>query len=173
MAGTAIEKRVFVTLNLLRRLFLERFRSYKYNGKAWVLSTPTVTTGAIWVFMNQHVDVVFDYAVPCPDCTQRQVMTFEQIRFGDERDPKKVEKEKLARYVCIHCGVQWDDRACDKAIQGGVWWERLTEKGIKAGKQPRDLFTTLQEDRPKNICFHSPAWISRLVSLSETAAAFL
>ncbi len=52
----------------------------------------------------------------------------------------------------------------DKAVGLGGWFDRVT--GI-------DIKTYLKTYRPKKIGFHIPSWLSRFVSLSEVAAAFL
>ncbi len=149
-------------------LFFERYRSYKYGAKAWISSTPTVPSGAIWRYLSEEAQVVFDYRVKCPDCGKMELMDPKRIKGPEgERDPKKILEEKLAFYVCSHCGSQWDDRKRDKAIQSGVWFAR--EGNLGAG---REINIYLSEMRPEKICFHSPAWISQLVSLSEILARF-
>lgn len=60
----------------------------------------------------------------------------------------------------------WDDHGRDQAVQQGQWRARNDER-------QRELMIYLKEERPKKICFHSPSWISPLVSLSEPAASFL
>lgn len=129
-------------------LFLERFRSFKFGAKAWLSSTPTLVTGAIWKYLSEEAQVVFDFAPRCPDCGRHPVMEFKDIRFPkDERDPEKILTGKLAYYVCSFCGVHWDDRARDKALLGGIWLAR---------DDGRELFKYLREERPEKICFHSP-----------------
>ncbi len=145
-------------------LFFERFRSFKYGAKAWLSSTPTLETGAIWRYLIKEAQVVFDYHVPCPHCDHMELMKFDNIKFGDERDPKKVLENKIARYVCSDCGSEWNDRQRNKALESGVWHAR---------DDGRELFEYLEAERPEKICFHSPAWISKMVSLSECASWFL
>lgn len=147
------------------KLFFERFRAFRYGAKCWLISTPTLTTGPIWRFLSQDAEVVFDYHINCPDCGQSQEMAFEQIRWPDDiRDPKKIEQEDLARYVCRHCGSEWNDRVREKALRTGTWHAR---------GDGRELFAYLRAVHPSKICFHSPAWLSPLVGNSEMAAAFL
>ncbi len=152
------------------KLFFERFRAYKYGGKCWLISTPSDFEGPIWKYMNQEAQVVFDYHIPCPDCGVRHKMSDKHIRFGDERDPQVIEENDLARYVFPCCGVVADDRIRIKALQRGTWHARGRKKGDEDG---RELFTYLREEKPVKICFHSPGWISPLVSHAEIAAAFL
>lgn len=154
-------------------LFLERFRSYLFGKKAWLWSTPSDTEGFIWEYLTKSAEVVFDYHVPCPECGEMHKMSDRYIKFGDERDPQIVLKNDLARYVFPCCGTMADDRARIKALQLGVWHERLSEEEEKAGETGREMFTYLAEENPENICFHSPAWISTRFKNSEIAAAFL
>ncbi len=145
-------------------LVLERVRAFKFGAKVFFSSTPSVETGPIWKFLKE-AQVVFDFHVPCPDCNKHQCMKFDLIKWPEgERDPLKVKDDKLARYVCAHCGVMWDDRMRDKALLGGIWHARGDGRPLKE---------YLLAEHPERICVHSPAWISRLVSLSECAAAFL
>ncbi|BDD88717.1 terminase gpA endonuclease subunit [Desulfofustis limnaeus] len=158
-------------------LFFERFRAFLFGAKAWLSSTPTLPTGPISVYLSQ-AQAVFDYWVRCPDCGRMELMEFDRIRFGAERDPQRVLEEKLARYVCGQCGSEWDDRARNKALQDGRWAARDRERDPKRTPVPvwdegRELFAWLRRHRPERICFHSPAWISQLVSLSECASRFL
>ena len=155
------------------KLFFERFRAFKYGAKCWLISTPSDPEGPIWQFLVNDAQVVFDYGVPCPECGQVHIVDFKYIKFGDERDPKKVEEQDLARYVFPCCGVEADDRLRIKALQQGRWFERLGDERRKKGEYGRELFVYLREEHPRKICFHSPGWISPLVGNSEIAAAFL
>lgn len=166
------------------KLFFERFRAYRYGAKCWLISTPTLITGPIWVYLVAEAEVVFCYHVTCPDCGGHQPMGFDQIRWdgGRAADPMQVETDDSAHYVCLHCGVLWDDRKREKALKSGVWraygkgadWEKETDKGrIALSGDGRELFEYLRDVHPEKIAFHSPGWISPLVSNREMAAAFL
>ena len=160
-------------------LFYERFRSFVYGAKCWLISTPSDVEGYIWVFMTKEAQVIFDYHIPCPECGELHKMSDKHIRFGEERDPKVIEEQDLARYVFPCCGLVANDRVRIAALQKGIWYERLTEKEAKeektdkTDKSPRELFQCLRETKPRKICFHSPGWISPLFTNSEIAAAFL
>lgn len=155
------------------QLFFERFRSYKYGGKCWLISTPSDTDGPIWHYLSKEAQVIFDYWIRCPECGEIHKVAFAHIKFGDERDPKVIEEQDLARYAFPCCGLMVDDRGRTKALQHGIWRERLDEEEEKQGAVGRELFNCLRELNPKKICFHSPGWISPLVGNSEMAAAFL
>lgn len=155
------------------RLILERVRAFLYGSKVALSSTPSVPSGPINQFFTVEAQCVFDFCVPCLDCGQMQRMVFEQIKWPEgERDPQAIERGRLARYACLHCGSLWDDRARNQALEKGRWHERVTLAGGRL-TMGRPLMACLEAERPEAIAFHSPAWISRLVSLSESAAAFL
>ena len=145
-------------------LVSERTTAFDKFGslKIWN-STPTEAPSRI-VAKFRAMDIRCDYHVRCPECGELQRMEFESIDFAGERDPEKMERERLARYVCSGCGVLWDDRLRDLAVRQGEWMVR---------DDGRPLARVLEIDRPARVGFHSPAWISPLNSLSKCAAAFL
>jgi phage terminase large subunit GpA-like protein len=147
------------------KLFFERFRAFKYGAKAWLISTPTLESGNIWVYLTTDAQVVFDYHVPCPDCGNLQPMSADKITvIGDETDPRAIMEQDLGRYACSACGSLWDDRKRTKALQAGLWHAR---------DDGRELWAYLRAVHPEKICFHSPGWVSPLVRNSEIAAARL
>lgn len=155
------------------KLFLERFRAFGFGAKAWLWSTPSDVLGPIWEYMQNEAQLVFDYHIPCPACGQFHLMSDRYIKFGDERDPKVVEDNDLARYVFPCCGIVANDRQRIKQLDQGLWFEHLTKEQIEDGVKPREMWDALSKDRPAKICFHSPAWISTRFTHSEIAAAFL
>ncbi len=145
-------------------LVLERVRAFRYNSKVFFNSTPTVESGPIWQFL-QKANAIYDYYAKCPDCGHMQRMVFKNIRWPeDQRDPMIVKDQRLASYVCEECGSAWDDETRNEAVRLGEWRDRAT--GL-------ELMAHLKAYSPERICFHTPSWISRLVSLSEAASAFL
>lgn len=154
------------------KLFLERFRSFTYGAKCWLISTPTDIDGPIWKYYNE-AQLRFDYHIYCPECGQRHLMSDKYVDFGGSRDPKEIEEQDLARYIFPCCGLVANDRVRGKALESGEWFEKLTDEQIAAGKTPRKMMAALRADRPEKICFHSPGWVSKLVKNSEIAAAFL
>jgi len=156
-------------------LVLERVRAFKYGRKVFYNSTPTVESAPMWKFLSEEAQVVFDFCVPCPKCGHVQRMEFDQIKWPEDvRNPKEIELGLLATYECKGCGDHLDDRTRDLALENGHWFERLKpaegEKSFRIGRPRRQY---LEEERPSRVCFHSPGWISHLVSLSECAAWFL
>lgn len=145
-------------------LVSERTTAFDKFGslKIWN-STPTEAPSRI-VAKFRAMDIRCDYHVRCPECGELQKMEFESIDFAGERDPEKMERDRLARYICSGCDVPWDDRLRDMAVRQGEWMVR---------DDGRSLARVLESDRPARVGFHSPAWISPLNSLSKCAAAFL
>jgi phage terminase large subunit GpA-like protein len=143
----------------------KRTRTFSHMRKVFRMSTPTVETGAIWKALNEEAEVIFDYWVRCPACGALQQMVFDQIKWPDkERDPRVIESGKLAWYECRSCGDKWDDARRNMAVQQGEWRDREKSLSIRA---------ILNSLRPVSIGFHLTAYVSRFVSLSESAAAFL
>lgn len=159
-----------------------RLTTYDGDEKHWIISSPTVPAGPIWrSYLGAQVR--FDYAVRCPVCSELQLMTFGQFKWPhkDEpgadgkchsEDPEIIEAQRLARYECPLCLAKWNDYERDMAVRGGQWMARVeTADAPPALGLP--LFEYLKTVRPAKIAFQIPAWISRFVSLSKTAACFL
>jgi terminase, large subunit len=159
----------------------KRVITYKYDHKIIKLSTPTIENAPIWRALYGYaaddvapeVEEVFQYAAPCHACGEYQVMEFEQIQWPKDRDAKgqeinppadRMEKECLARYVCIHCQAEWADADRDRALQRGRW------VGQASGL---DLDAYLTQVKPRKIGFHYASWMTQFTSLSTVAAAFL
>lgn len=149
--------------------------TYRHNRKIWKISTPTIETGNIWQALTTEAQVIFDYWVKCPACATLQKMTFGRIKWAHKtepgpdgkchsEDPETIEAEKLAWYECPHCLAEWNDYDRDTAVRDGQWRDRKTDM---------EMTPYLRERRPVKIGFHIPSWLSRFVSLSAPAAAFL
>ena len=173
----------------------KRTTTFRGHRKIWKISTPTIESGPIWQSLTKEAQVIFDYWVTCPDCGTLQLMAFKHIKWpANERDPEKISGEELAHYGCPHCQSEWDDHRRDLAVQAGVWYARTTQTPgavaiatIATGAETAldtktespsptpglELFDYLENYLPKKIGFHLPSFVSRFVSLSEIAAAFL
>lgn len=146
-----------------------RTRTYRGYRRIWKASTPTIESGPIWQALLA-ADVIFDFWVRCPHCGAWQKMAFENIRWPEDcRDPKTMEAQDLARYVCPKCDAAWDDPDRDRAVQAGEWRSRPVDDDDR----PLTLDTYLKARKPKKIAFHIPSWLSHFVGLSEIAARFL
>ena len=142
----------------------KRTRTFAHMRKIFRMSTPTIETGAIWKAITEHAEVVFDYWVRCPECNHLQQMVFAQIKWPeDERDPRVIETNRMAWYECKQCGDKWDDARRNTAVRNGEWRSR---DGLS-------INAVLNARKPKSIGFHLRAYVSRFVSLSESASAFL
>jgi len=171
MIGDEISKYLsrFRTETNSLKLMDARLTTYRDISKFIRLSTPgTGDNDPIWTGF-WAADIRFYFWPRCPECGALQPMTFDRIKFGDCRDPNIMRKTRLARYACAGCGAMWDDFLRDRAVAEGCWMSAPSE----ADKPYLELFGYLEKFRPRHIGFHLPAWISRFVSLSESAAAFL
>ncbi len=158
-------------------LGVKRTITYRRTRKIVKVSTPTIEAGPIWQALTTEAQAVFDWMAVCPACRREQVMAFEQIRWGASRDPEEVEQGRLARYVCTHCGAEWDDAGRDAAVRAGVWRIRVESRLEAAPTEKQEhgaeLMEYLEARRPGKVGFHLPSWLSHFVSLSDAAAAFL
>lgn len=132
----------------------KRNRMFSRTCKRFKVSTPTRESGFIWQAL-QKCHQIWAYDVVCPECGAAHQMRLEQLRVPEDKKPEELEMEKSARYECPACGVQWDNRAREKAIRAGDW------KTVTGGKLKR----------PEKIGFHIPAWICLDISLTEIAVA--
>ena len=140
-----------------------RTNTYPYTKKKIYFSTPNDERGIVRL-IETEADVKCHYEVCCPICGEYQEMIFDRIKWpSDIRDPRKVQRRKLANYECRACGMLWNDYMRNKAVQEGL-------------KNPNAFHGWVMDqvvERPAAIGFHLPSWYSTFVSLSDTAAAFL
>jgi phage terminase large subunit GpA-like protein len=81
-----------------------RTNAYPHTKKILYLSTPTDDTGIISQVMEKEADEIRRYHVPCPICGEFQLMIFDQIVWPkDVREPRRLLRERLARYACRTC----------------------------------------------------------------------
>lgn len=148
--------------NLVRK----RFNRFLHMSKLWRFSSPSVESGPIWKALTEECDAVFDYHVCCPKCGGHQVMRFEDIKWdgGRDADPKVIEKNSLAWYVCPKCAGRWDDAMRDRAARGGEWRERQTGIAIES---------YLKHHNPRVIGSHISAWSVPGSPMAKAVAKFL
>lgn len=99
-----------------------------WNRKILHTCTPTVETG--------YINVEFEksdqsrYWVPCPNCKGYQILDFWRIKHKgevlgkwpkDKRDPDYIRTNRVARYECVHCGAEIDDRDKRWMLRLGTW----------------------------------------------------
>ncbi len=150
-----------------------------------LISTPSDREGYIWQYTVKTAQVVFVYCIPCPECGEYHRASDHYIDFAEERDPEKIERDDIAHYVFPCCGFVGTDRARKRALNDGIWCAledvardedgqiSLEHKKEDWQMPGRELFTYLKAEKPAKIAFHSPAIVSKLVPISEIAAAFL
>lgn len=134
----------------------QRTNSFPFTYKLYACSTPTGEQGIITMTIKKRADEVRWYHARCPICGEEQRMMWENISWGDTRDPRKVLREKLARYNCRACGMQWDDDLRNIAV-------RATMKTGWRAEEPIS--------RPRAVAFRLPSWY--VLSMSEAVASFL
>lgn len=135
---------------------MQRTNSYPFTYKIYGGSTPTGETGRITQIIKKRADEIRYYYVDCPHCGHNQRMLWEKITWGGTRDPRKVRREKLARYNCAACGMQWDDALRDQAVLAAM------NDGWRA-EEP--------VERPRVVAFRLQSWYVH--SMSDSVAAFL
>jgi len=146
-----------------------RKTTYSHNHKIFKISSPTTEANFIWQAMTIEAEVIFDYWVKCPSCGRYQRMIFENIKVPEkEREPNRIEKEKLAWYACNHCDARWNDMDRNEAVSMGKWRERLPDNSSRT--VGLELFAYIETRRPAKIAFHIPSWLSGFVSLSKIMA---
>lgn len=106
---------------------IDRSTTY-WNRKIVVLSRPTTAAG--YINKSYEVSDKRRYWVPCPWCGGYQVLTFGQVKHAGEtlgewpkelRDPEYIRRERVARYECVHCQGEIDDRHKKEMLLGGKW----------------------------------------------------
>ena len=137
----------------------QRANSFPFTYKLYGSSTPTGEHGEISVIIKKRADEVRYYYAKCPICGEEQRMVWENITWGDTRDPRKVLREKLAHYNCKTCAFQWDDEMRDRAVLDTIKTGWRTEEGAE------------KVARPRAVAFKLPSWYK--LSMSEAVAAFL
>jgi phage terminase large subunit GpA-like protein len=70
------------------------------------------------------------YWVPCPQCGAYQVLSFWQVKCtgaklgewpADKRDPDFIRQQRVARYECVHCQGEIDDKDRPWMLAQGKW----------------------------------------------------
>ncbi len=95
----------------------QRTNTYGARRKVYRWSTPTWKHGK--VFQAWEKSDRRRYWVPCHGCGRFQTLEWECVRWDGEKDPDKA--REVARYVCPHCGVEWNDAQRQDSVRTGVW----------------------------------------------------
>ncbi len=145
----------------------ERTTTYP-DAKVGRFTTPVLETDPGWTYWLQSDQRHFH--VPCPHCKAYQVLEFSEDRLRwpkDERDPERIEDQRLAWYVCVHCDKAIEDHpdVLRKMLERGRWCAaggKVTPRGkVKGGR------------KSKHRGYHLNALYSPFRGWSKVAAKFL
>ncbi|MCK5506584.1 MAG: phage terminase large subunit family protein, partial [Thermodesulfovibrionia bacterium] len=132
----------------------KRKRTFGDTYKLIITSSPTREDGHIYKAFNA-AQVHYRRHVICPDCGTEQLMTFDGIKWPEDKSKEEIEAEGLAWYECHHepCQSKWTEAKRDLACRSGKW---MRYKG-------QDL------KEPTTVAFHKPGWLSSDVTFVEIA----
>lgn len=108
----------------------QRTNTYGSRRKVYRWSTPTWRHGKVfkaWEKSDQR-----RFWVPCHGCGRFQLLEWECVRWDGEKDPDVA--RDLARYVCPHCGIEWNDAQRQDSVRAGVWVPQGCELDEATGK---------------------------------------
>jgi len=132
----------------------ERTKTFAYNKKIFLTSTPTVKGGNIWKAL-EAADEIRYYYVPCPHCGHYQRLSLKQIKWPKGvKDP--ADAQDLAWYECINCKQVINDSHKPAMLRSGRW-----EAEKKGGENCR------------KVAFHINTLYSPWVRFGEVAYEFL
>ena len=132
----------------------KRKRTFGDTYKLIITSSPTREDGHIFMAFN-NAQVIYRRHVVCPDCGTEQLMTFDGIKWPEDKSKEEIEADGLAWYECQHdpCQSKWTETKRNLASRTGKW-VRYKGQNIK---------------KPTTVAFHKPGWLSSDVSFSEIA----
>ncbi len=138
-------------------LYLSEIRTTAWQDikKIVLFSSPNEEEDAI-TRAEKECDQIRVYMAKCPACGHLQEMKFRNYVWPD-RSWKTIKRKRMARYQCEKCPIEWADEMRNRAVADGAWKSIVGE--------------TIQ--RPTSVAFRLPVYYSRLVSLSDTTAAYL
>ncbi len=97
----------------------ERTKTFAYNKKIFMASTPTLKSGNIWKALN-GADEIRYYHVPCPHCGHYQKLTFKQVKWPKGlTDPMEI--QELTYYECVNCNGIINDSHKPTMLRAGRW----------------------------------------------------
>ena len=129
--------------------------------KIFIVSTPTIS-GASAIEREYDASDQRRYFVPCPHCSHRQWLRFEQLRW--ERG-----QPDSAAYICESCDVSIAEHHKTWMLEHGEWRALVPENGIKtAGFHLSSLYSPVGWRSWRDI---AAAWESAVSKESGSAAA--
>jgi phage terminase large subunit GpA-like protein len=96
----------------------ERTKTFAYNKKIFLTSTPTVRDGNVWKSF-EGADEKRYYYVPCPHCATYQQFKFKQIKWPKDIDA--TEAINVAYYECEKCKGKINDGHKMNMLRNGKW----------------------------------------------------
>ena len=121
-------------------------RTKSFGSRALIvkISTPTKSSSSRIASEYAGSDQRKFY-VPCGHCRTRQVLRWEQVRWGTKADGSG--DPKSARYCCEACGVLWSEAERRAAVRRGAWEATAPFDGV-AGFHvtgPMSAFRSLED----------------------------
>ena len=108
----------------------ERTKTYAYNKKIFITSTPTLSKGNIWK-AHEAADEQRIFYVPCPHCGHMQTLKFNQIKWV--KDSTADEARDMSWYECEKCNAKITDSYKMQMLRAGEW------KAVKKAERPRKV----------------------------------
>jgi phage terminase large subunit GpA-like protein len=114
-----------------------------WNRKIIEPCTPTTPDGHInreWRRSDRR-----KYWVPCPQCGAYQILSFWQVRCAgaklgewpeDKRDSDYIRQHRVARYECLHCRAEIDDKDKPGMLAQGRWVPEDHPFDVQTGEMP-------------------------------------
>lgn len=109
----------------------ERTKTFAYNKKIYITSTPTYKEGPIWEEF-ESCETQYHFYVPCPHCGEYQRLRFRQVKW-DHGEKAVAKRAATAHYECAYCeGIIHDADKADMLARGR-WKSEKTGSRKKVG----------------------------------------
>lgn len=108
--------------------------------KIYKISTPTIQGASAIETEFNTTDQRYFY-VPCPECGDYQTLNWEQIKY--DKTLPKAKQPATARYECIHCEAQLEERQKAIMLKHGEWRATKPENAspIRVGYHINTLYS--------------------------------
>ncbi|MGL5327843.1 MAG: phage terminase large subunit family protein [Peptostreptococcaceae bacterium] len=107
----------------------ERTKTFAYNKKIFLTSTPTLRDGNVWKAFESADEQRYFY-VPCPHCGKYQQLKFSQIKWPKDITPQ--DAQEMAYYECEKCKGKINDSHKMVMLRNGKW--KATKKSSSRKK---------------------------------------
>ena len=137
-------------------LAIERTKTYIFNRKIFMASTPTLKTGPIWK-AKEEADAEKHYFVPCPHCSRYIELKFAQLKWPSKDDvPDRAKRADMTTYLCQECGCIITDRDKGAMLRAGRW-----------------QYVRQDAQTPKSVAYWMNTLYSPFTSFSDIAREFM